>query len=112
MANVLNRTTKQYLESVNTPDYPTQDWIINPDLSAVTGYAPKYWIITGNVVTLMDQTSRDAVDAADTSAAKDKLADNIDQVLIAFVKCLNDGTFVPNSSYTAQQIRDMVRSKM
>jgi len=30
MANVLNKITKQYLKSVNTPDYPTSEWIINP----------------------------------------------------------------------------------
>lgn len=28
MANVLNRATKEYLTSVNTPDYPVSDWII------------------------------------------------------------------------------------
>ena len=65
MADVLNRTTNQFLTSVNTPDFPTADWIINPDLSAVTGFASKYWIITGDVVTLLDQAARDAVDAAE-----------------------------------------------
>ena len=65
MANVLNRTSKQYRASVNTPDFPVQDWIINPDISAVVGFDRKYWIITGDSVTLMDQTARDALDAAE-----------------------------------------------
>lgn len=64
MANVLNRTTKQYITSANTPDYPTADWIINPDLSGVSGVPSKYWKITGDVVTEMNQTEKDAVDAA------------------------------------------------
>jgi hypothetical protein len=45
MANVLNRTTKEYLESVDTPHYPESEWLINPDLSAVQGYPPQLWII-------------------------------------------------------------------
>lgn len=69
MAAVLNRTTKQYLRSANTPDYPAADWIINPDISAVNGWPTKYWIITGDVITLMDQAARDAVDAAEAAAA-------------------------------------------
>jgi len=63
MANVLHRTTKQYLQSLNTPDYPVLDWIINPDLSSVGIFQSRYWIITGDVVTLMDQAGRDVVDA-------------------------------------------------
>lgn len=76
MANVLHRTTKQYLTSVNTPDYPTVDWIINPDVSAVAGFATKHWTITGDVVTLMTQAERDAVDAAELSGrlASERLA--------------------------------------
>lgn len=45
MANVLNRRTKAYLRSVNTPDYDTSDWMINPDLSQVEGIAQKYWVL-------------------------------------------------------------------
>lgn len=80
MANVVNRTTKQFLASVNTPEYPTVDWIINPDLSAVTGFASKYWIITGDVVTLMDAGQRAALDAAELEALRDQVASELDQV--------------------------------
>ena len=69
MADVLHRTTKDYRRSVSTPDYPSQDWIINPDLSAVAGQPVKYWTITGDVVSLMSQAERDAVDAAEAAAA-------------------------------------------
>ena len=35
MANVINRTTYEYLESVNTPDYSEVDWLHDPDVSAL-----------------------------------------------------------------------------
>lgn len=70
MANVLNRTTKVYLVSVNTPDYPTADWIINPDLSGVQGVPVKYWKIVGDIVSEMNQSEKDAVDAALVPGAK------------------------------------------
>ena len=68
MAHVLHRTSKQYLESVNTPDYPTVDWIRGPDLSAVTGFASKYWIVNGDVVTLMSPAQRATVDSDEAAA--------------------------------------------
>ena len=71
MANVLHRTTKDYLISVNTPDFSVVDWIIDPDVSAVAGFPTRYWIITGDVVTLMDQAARDSVDAAIAQSAAD-----------------------------------------
>ena len=82
MADVVKRTTKQYLKSVNTPDYPTVDWIINPDLSALAGVPTKYWTITGDVITEMTQGEKDAVDAAETAAQlavfKQQLKDEFD----------------------------------
>lgn len=69
MANVLNRVSKQFLLSVNTPDYPSSDWIINPDFSAVAGYPDKYWTISGDNILLMSDIERAAVDAAEVAAA-------------------------------------------
>lgn len=43
MANVIHRTTLQFLRSVNEPDYPEPTWKHNPDMSAVAGVAEKYW---------------------------------------------------------------------
>ena len=80
MANVLYRTTKEYRTSVNTPDFPIIDWIIDPDVSAVAGWDTKYWVITGDLVTLMDQAARDAVDAQELSDARDNTADIFDSV--------------------------------
>ncbi len=80
MANVLNRTTKQYITSANTPEYPTAQWIIDPNMSAVVGFGSQYWIITGDVVTLMNQSQRDAVDAAALNAARDAKAARMDDL--------------------------------
>lgn len=80
MASVLNRTTVEFLASVNTPDFPTQDWIINPDLTAVAGQPTKYWVITGDVVSLMDAAARAVVDAAELEASRDDTTDRVDDV--------------------------------
>ncbi len=93
MANVLNRTTKEYLKSVSTSNYDSVDWIINPDLSAVVGFESKYWAISGDIVTLMDQASRDAVDVTELSQQRDSLSNslaNTEDILRAIVLVLID----------------------
>lgn len=80
MANVLNRTTREYRESANTPDFPADQWIINPDLSAVAGVARKYWKILLDAVLAMTQAERDAVDAAEVTTRRDAAADALTQV--------------------------------
>jgi len=62
MADVLNRLTKQFLRSVNTPDYPEADWLINPDLSRVTGIPWRYWKIVGESVVEMTTEEKAIVD--------------------------------------------------
>lgn len=74
MASVLNRITKEYRASVNTPEFSAIDWIINPDISAVISQPSRYWKIVGDIVSLMSQAERDAVDAALLTAARDALA--------------------------------------
>lgn len=78
MANVLNRSTFEYLPSVHTPDYPPSQWLINPDLSAVEGQPRIYWKIVDDEVQLMDQAERDAVDAGRISEVKKAKAEEID----------------------------------
>jgi hypothetical protein len=77
MANVLNRTTREFKNSVNEPDYPLVDWIHDPDMTAISGFSYIHWIITGDVVTLMDQAARDVVDAATEATLRDSLAANL-----------------------------------
>lgn len=106
MADVLNRTTKQHLRSVNTPDYSEVNWIINPDLSAVAGFASKYWTISGDDVLLMDQAARDAVDAAEAAAqvVADKIAEKLryagERALRAIVLMLIDENNIMREAIT------------
>ena len=74
MASALHRVTKEYRRSVHTPDFPSADWIINPDLSSVDGWPSRYWSVTGDIVSLMDQASRDALDAAFLETQRDQQA--------------------------------------
>lgn len=71
MADWLHRPTKQLVFSTPPTELlnPIGEYIEGPDLSAVVGFASKYWIITGDLVTLMDQASRDAVDVAEAAAS-------------------------------------------
>lgn len=75
MANVLNRTTKQYLLSRHTPDFSVQDWIINPDLSGLSETQSKYWNISGDVVTDMTPAQKAAVDSAEENERLANLRD-------------------------------------
>ena len=81
MPNFLHRTTKTYSTSVSYADLqePLANYIEAPDLSAVVGEPTKYWIITGDVITLMSQPEQDAVDDAELVASRDALADEIDR---------------------------------
>lgn len=80
MSTVLNRTTKAYITSANTVEYPVQDWIIEPDMSAVVGLPSKYWVITGDVVSAMPQAERDALDAAELQAQRDATSARLDLI--------------------------------
>lgn len=70
MSEVINRTTLELKDSVNTPDYPVAQWIINPDLSGVASVPKKYWKIVGDNVEEMTQAEKDVVDAAEAAADK------------------------------------------
>jgi hypothetical protein len=66
------------LYSVNTPDYPSADWIINPDLSALTGVQRKWWKIVGDDVLEMEQAEKDLLAAAELPSVKEAKAAAID----------------------------------
>jgi len=79
MADVIHRTTLQQRFSVNTPSFPTVDWIINPDLDALSGVEKKYWKVVGDTVVEMTQGEKDALDAAALAAAKTVKIDAINK---------------------------------
>ena len=133
----LNRTTNQYLIQISsggmTMRFPgllfddgagqpinNADWIHAPDLSAVTGFDSKYWIITGDVVSLMDQASRDVLDAAAEAAKLDSIADQLTQtrtIIRAFAEVVLDEINILRSQHslsarTLTQLRNAVRGKL
>ena len=79
MANVLNKLTKQYLRSVNTPDYPTSEWLINPVLPPCD---QKFWVIEVDSIREMTPTEKDAYEYTYESTiyliAEKQLLTNVD----------------------------------
>ena len=92
----LNRATKRLLVQTSSGDMErhfaplvfhdesgepasNDEWIHAPDLSAVAGFPAKYWIVTGDGVTLMDAAQRDAVDASTREASRDDAVKEFDQ---------------------------------
>lgn len=97
MSDVLNRATGQFLRSVNTPNFDVADWIINPDLSAVTGQPVRYWVIdppasdTVRLATGGEQSTIDADIATATSDSQKTTAKNevdTERVVRALVELL------------------------
>jgi hypothetical protein len=91
MSDVVNKTTMQYLKSVNTPDYPEGEWWINPKLPACD---QKYWRNASGKLSEMTATQKQAVDNAETEEQKQVQAEQIIQEKIrevAIQKGVDDG---------------------
>ena len=111
MPNWIHRSTKQKLRSVCSGELPDAiaNYIEEPDLSAVSGQPSKYWTITGDVVTLMDQAARDVVDTAEDTTRLDSISDELDQtqsILKAFAQVLVDE--LNNRADTTNAILDAI----
>ena len=82
MASVINSTTLKFLRSVNTPSYPTGDgWVVNPDMSAVSGVNPKYWKWDAGTTRPIPMTAGEqvALDATAVETARDAVASQFDR---------------------------------
>ena len=120
MASVLHRTTKRYLESVDPVQHLVADWIHFPDLSAVAGFPKQYWIINGDAVSLMDQSARDAVDAANVLSRREGVfaeMDDIESLIRATAVVVRDEINLLRTEHglplrTLAQVRSGIRSKL
>lgn len=122
MPNYLHRVTKQYLVSVSPISLaePEANYIFMPDLTTVSGFPSKYWTITGDVVTLMSQAERDAVDAAELVTQRDTVTAQLDQlegIMRAFALAVLDEFNVLRSKHglpsrTIAQMKAVVRNKL
>jgi hypothetical protein len=63
MASAIHRVTYAYYPSVNTPDFPVEHYVINPDLTGVAGVPQQYWKVVGDAVVEMTTEEKEAVDA-------------------------------------------------
>lgn len=118
MGRWVHRTSKQLLDSVSPASLPEPqvNYISEPDLSAVAGFPEKYWIITGDVISLMSQAERDAVDAALEGAQLDSIADELTNMR-AFAEVVLDEINDLRGEHSLQprtlaQLRNAVRSKL
>tara|TARA_R100000655_G_scaffold68985_2_gene107221 strand:- start:201 stop:710 length:510 start_codon:yes stop_codon:yes gene_type:complete len=55
MSDVIHRTTLEYRQSVNTPEYSSEEWIINPVLPDCP---PELWEVSGDEVIEMSQSDQ------------------------------------------------------
>ncbi len=122
MARWVHRITKQFLDSTSPASLPEPraKYIENPDISAVTGFSNRYWTIIGDVISLMSQSERDAVDVAEEQAQLDAIADELQQVRTltrAFAEVVLDEINLLRSQHslsarTLTQLRNAVRGKL
>ena len=107
MANVLNRHTKQFLHSVNTPDFNPVDWIINPNLSCVKNVPWKYIKIVDDNVVEMTQKEKDVVDATELIQYKKEAVLAMKEKVALHLLTLEDKDFA-----TFQSLIDAANSKI
>ena len=121
MGDFLHRVTKQHLISTSPNDLlePIGNYIDTPDLSVVAGFPNIYWIITGDIISLMSQVERDAVDTTIETAQRDgQIAEDIDRlesVLRQLVKMIVSELNILRSLHglpnrTLVQVRNQLRS--
>lgn len=122
MPRWLHRSTRKMLDSVASADLPepVENYIEDPDLSAVGSAPPHHWQITGDVITLLDQAGRDSADATVSDARLDSVADGIEvsgtllrafaEVLLVEINTLRaEHSMAPR---TLSQIRDAIRGRL
>ena len=98
MASAIHRTTLEYRESVNTPEFPEPTWKHNPDMSGVAGVPHQYWKVPGdwNVTAgpvEMTAGEKTAVDLAALTAQRDAAVAQLqhtEDVLRAFMLMVLD----------------------
>jgi hypothetical protein len=55
MSTVLNRNTFEILYSVNTPDFPVDTWVINPDFSSLSKHPIRHLRLEGDLLVPKDE---------------------------------------------------------
>lgn len=80
MADVMNRTTGQLLRSVNTPDFPVEEWVINPDLTLLETVPLRYVKLVGDLLVAMTTEEQLVVDHGTLEQARASYLNKVDSV--------------------------------
>jgi hypothetical protein len=80
MSDVVHRVSKQLLRSVNTPDYPAAEWLINPDLTLLETVPLQYLKVTGDTLAEMTAEEKLAVDYGTLEQARARYLNMVDSV--------------------------------
>lgn len=123
MASVTNRVTKEYRQSVNTPDFSPAQWIINSaaaDALFAAGILSRHWNIAGDVVSEMSPAEKAVVDAAALDASRDATAaeiDGLENIVRSIIKLLVSELNVLRAQHaladrTLPQARAAIRSDL
>ena len=122
MPNYLHRGSRAYLRSFSPASLsePEVNYIMDPDLSVIAGFPSRYWIIMGDVVTLMSQSERDAVDTQELSDSRDGVAgqlDGLEDLFRAFALTVLDEINLLRNQHslnprTIAQLKNAVRNKL
>lgn len=92
IGNVLHKASKLYLTDVELTSYEGEDWIHNPDMSAVEGVPVRYWKIVLEDVYAMSQAERVALDAPELPTFKAQRKDVIRRDMLSYVNGKYDPT--------------------
>ena len=119
MPNYLHRTTKQYRTSVSTIDLPEPiaNYIQDPDISAVQGQPNRYWIITGDAVSLASAGQRTTIDANIAAAIKQEEKDaatgnaDTNRLLLGFMETMVDEINILRQATGTQPARTLAQYK-
>jgi len=78
MATVVNKITLEVIESVNTPEYNLDEWLINP---TIPDSPKRHWKVYGNTIIIKNPTERASADAEWLSQVKSDKKDQFKEDL-------------------------------
>lgn len=110
MASVINKNTLEYLTSVNSPNYSTDNWVHNPDISAVTGVPWKYWKLNGSIVEEMNVSEKAAKDAELKTIADAKTVARVDNLEITAQE--SSEALIDLNVVTDKNFKDQIKSNL
>lgn len=92
MSIAINRNTKKILNNIYTGFLNPVEWLINPDLSAVSNLKQKYWKLVGDSVVAMNDTEKAQADIDELNDIKNIKINKVVKEIEAFFKTRYSGS--------------------